>query len=153
MGIRYRGDEWIYFSDPNVNRSLFLAHHEKDSIIDSYFTLSDSLNNPMTVFGFGRSNDPLEASLLTVPQHFTIGLINGTTFASSADTINASYQPLSVTNGAAEQAAPDTPVLVSPAAGATGVGTSTPLIWRSSLRATNYRLQVSTSSTFATHDV
>jgi len=64
------GDEWLYFSDPGLQRSLFMAHHEPDTVKDSYFNYSDS----MTVFGFGRSNDPLEAQLTAVGQTFHIRL-------------------------------------------------------------------------------
>ncbi|MBK7259733.1 MAG: hypothetical protein IPI01_18425 [Ignavibacteriae bacterium] len=63
------GEEWVYFGDPGLRRSLFLAHHESDAAMDHYHNFNDS----MTVFGFGRSNDPLEAEMNTGPQHFTLG--------------------------------------------------------------------------------
>ncbi len=47
-------------------------------------------------------------------------------------------------------AAPSAPVLVSPLNGTTGVATTTTLNWSASTGATKYRLQLSTSSSFAT---
>ena len=33
------GEEWVYLGDPTVGRSLFIAHHEEDTVVDSYRTL------------------------------------------------------------------------------------------------------------------
>ena len=43
------GDEWLFFGDPTLNRSLYFVHHEADELVDSYYPM----NNEMTVFGFG----------------------------------------------------------------------------------------------------
>jgi hypothetical protein len=93
------GQEWAYFGDSAVNRFLFLAHHETDNIEDSYFDLDDN----MTVFGFGRHNDPGHdpTHLLSGNNNtFTIGLANGGAFAGAAKTINGAYQNLNVTQSA-----------------------------------------------------
>ena len=139
------GDEWLYFSDPGLQRSLFMAHHEPDTVKDSYFNYSDS----MTVFGFGRSNDPLEAQLTAVGQHFTFGLLNDTSYTLCRDSINSAYRDLTVTLGSPEQPGPDVPVLVSPVDAATNVSIPALLRWRTAARATGYRVQVATSSLFA----
>ena len=66
--------EWAYFSDPTVNRSLFVSHHEDDTSVDEYWPM----NNLMTVFGFGRNG--ITGMLSSVPQSFTMGLMDGTEF-------------------------------------------------------------------------
>jgi hypothetical protein len=139
------GDEWAFFSDPNVRRSFFAVHHESDALLDSYYNYSDS----MTVFGFGRSNDPLAALMTATPQHFTIGLLEDTSYTKNKDSINSSFKALSIALGSPELPGPDVPVLVSPADGATNVGVPALLRWRTSDRATGYRVQVATSNTFA----
>ena len=138
------GDEWLYFSDPDLRRSLFVAHHESDAIMDSYFNYNDS----MTVFGFGRSNDPLEAQITGVPQHFTFGFLQDTSYTLCRDSINSAYRSLTVTLGTPEEPGPDVPVLVSPTNGGTNIAFPTMLRWRTSDRATAYRIQVATSNTF-----
>jgi hypothetical protein len=89
--------EWVYFSDVGVGRSLFLAHHENDSAIDSYFPM----NNEMTVFGFGRNG----RQSLIQPQkhHFTIGLTHSTDYGSTATTLLSAYKDISVTINSSEQ--------------------------------------------------
>ena len=90
------GDEWVYFVDPALNRSLFLANHEDDTAVDSYAPL----NNAMTVFGFGR--DGISPLLSTTPAQFTIGLTDQTDFDTTARTISDAYQPLVVTVSSAQ---------------------------------------------------
>ena len=138
------GDEWAYFSDPAVNRSLFLAHHENDSGKDLYKSGSDS----MTVFGFGRDEIALEGELTTVPHHVTLGFIQDATFNNCRDSINSAYKSLTIALSAPEMPGPDVPVLVSPNDAATNVGVPAMLRWRVAERATGYRLQVATSNTF-----
>ena len=91
--------EWAYFSDPTVNRSLFVSHHEDDTSVDEYWPMQGL----MTVFGFARSNNPLTGLLTTVPEHFTMGLMDGTEFAQSSKTVYSAYKDMRITKGAAEQ--------------------------------------------------
>lgn len=101
------GDEWAYFTDPSVGRSLFLAHHDNDLLTDTY----RPLQNNMTVFGFGRNETRLRGLLTSVPQRLTIGLIDevgngigdGTGFTQNAKIINSAYKNLSVVKGVAEE--------------------------------------------------
>ncbi|HWP41299.1 MAG TPA: hypothetical protein VNL70_10275, partial [Tepidisphaeraceae bacterium] len=70
------GQEWVYFRDSGVGvsgRFLFAVHNTPDDLEDSYFNLEDN----MTVFGFGRHNNPgapPDQLLTAVPNVFTIGL-------------------------------------------------------------------------------
>ena len=91
--------EWAYFSDPTVDRSLFVSHHEDDTSVDEYWPMQGL----MTVFGFARSNNPLTGLLTTVPEHFTMGLMDGTEFAQSSKTVYSAYKDMRITKGAAEQ--------------------------------------------------
>lgn len=63
------GPEWIAFGDTNVERVLYLVHHEDDEHPDRYY----QMGREMTVFGFGRLRG--EKFLDSVPQHFSIGLL------------------------------------------------------------------------------
>ena len=139
------GEEWVYISDPDLRRSLFVVHHETDDLRESYFNYNDS----MAVIGFGRSDDPLEPLLTAVPQHFTYGFVHDTSFTLCRDSINSAYRALAVTLGSPEQPGPDVPALVSPADAATNVSIPALLRWRTAARATGYRVQVATSSSFA----
>jgi hypothetical protein len=138
------GDEWVYFGDPAVNRTLFFAHHENDSAIDLFKTLNDT----MTVFGFGRDESTLSGELNSVPQHMTMGFINDVSFNACRDSINSAYKLLTIALAAPEMPGPDVPILVSPNDAATNVGIPALLRWRVAERATGYRLQVATSNTF-----
>ena len=89
--------EWQYFSDPTVNRSLFVSHHEDDTLMD----ISKQMNNLMTVFGFGRDTTLIGA--LSGTQRFTMGLMDGTEFAESSKTIYSAYKDLKITTGVVEQ--------------------------------------------------
>lgn len=92
-------NEWVYFSDPNVGRSLFISHREDDTLQDEYWN-----DQYMTVFGFGRDGSPVLTQLLSsIPQHFTIGLIDGTNFTQNSKYINSAYKDLIITKGTAEQ--------------------------------------------------
>ena len=62
--------KWVYFGDPGVNRVLYFAHNEdSDNLYDIYY----NLQNNMTVFGFGRTDNPVTKFLTQVPSHMTIG--------------------------------------------------------------------------------
>ncbi|MCB0124337.1 MAG: InlB B-repeat-containing protein, partial [Caldilineaceae bacterium] len=87
------GEEWVYVGDPNSNRSIFLAHHEDDSAVDSY----KPLNNLMTVFGFGRQNSPTASKMNQQPGYFTIGLIDELSYTPAAKQIRGAYKDLVVT--------------------------------------------------------
>ncbi|HYN45004.1 MAG TPA: carbohydrate binding domain-containing protein [Candidatus Limnocylindrales bacterium] len=93
-------NEWVYFGDPGVNRSLFTAHHEDDTSMDTYWPFK---TNVLTVFGFGRTDNPAKGYLSTVPQHFTIGLMNGTGFSQNSKIIYSAYKDLTITKSGAEQ--------------------------------------------------
>ncbi|VVB55280.1 Carbohydrate binding domain protein [uncultured archaeon] len=94
------GNEWAYFSDPAVNRSLFAAHHEDDTSKDTYWPFKTDI---LTVFGFGRTDNPAVGYLSTVPQHFTIGLMNGTEFPQNSKIIYSAYKDLTITKSIAEK--------------------------------------------------
>jgi hypothetical protein len=94
-------EQWVYFGDAAANRFFYLAHHEADELEDSYF----NLDNRMTVFGFGRRNNPgaEPTRLLTAtPNTFTIGLGAGGAFADARLKINGAYQFLA-SSGSAPQ--------------------------------------------------
>ncbi len=89
------GEEWVYFGDPVVGRSLYTINHQDDTAVDSYFPL----DGQMTVFGFGR--DGISSYLNQAPAQFTIGLADTTAFTQTAVSIRAAYKPLTVTTGTA----------------------------------------------------
>ncbi|CUS02627.2 protein of unknown function [Candidatus Promineifilum breve] len=86
------GDEWLFVTDPNVGRSLYLAHHQSDSKVDGY-TADD--NGKMTIFGFGRSGG--QRLLDSLPQQFTFGFTNETNLSGVEPVVDAAYQPLTLT--------------------------------------------------------
>jgi hypothetical protein len=86
------GEEWAFFSDPNVGRSLYLIHHEEDNLVDNYFPMTG-----MTVFGFGRDgNTPL---LSGTGRQFTIGLADTIAINSIAPVIRGAYKAVTVSIG------------------------------------------------------
>jgi hypothetical protein len=91
------GEEWVYFADPTVGKSLFLAHHEDDSAFDSY----RPMNGQMTVFGFGRKQTGLNSYMDQAPAHFTIGLIDQTSYGAAAVLINSAIKPLDMASSGA----------------------------------------------------
>ncbi len=141
-------NEWAYFSDPNVGtggRSLFMIHNEDDTATDIYWPM----NAQMTVFGFGRNGT--DQTLLTgVPQHLTMGLMDGTQFAQSSKIINGAYRPMTVTAGSPEQEQVGAPQTLYPAGGATGLPTAVLFRWMAIQGASTYRVQAGLDSTFAT---
>lgn len=80
--------EWIYFGASNTERVLYLAHHEADDQIDSYWPME----HHMTVFGFGRNS--LEKFMTRTPAHFTIGFAGTGEFEWTQKVIESAYQPL-----------------------------------------------------------
>ena len=73
--------EWVQFGDPVADRSLFVIHHDDDGETDSYSTLQDE----MTVFGFGRSG--LSRHLTGNDRTFTVGLLDTADPSAAATTI------------------------------------------------------------------
>ncbi|MBI1878025.1 MAG: hypothetical protein HYR94_07330 [Chloroflexi bacterium] len=95
--------EWVYFGDSDVNRVIFQAHHEDDSIVDSY----RQMENNMTVFGFGRKLTGTTRFLTQVPAHFTIGFAESST--SAPNVINSAFRDLVVLLGQPEALPPPGP--------------------------------------------
>lgn len=87
------GGEWLYFSDPLKQRSLYFAHHEQDTLVDSYW----AMNKEMTVFGFGREG--IIPLMNQIPASFTMGFADQTDYEQLQGTINAAYRDLAVTVG------------------------------------------------------
>lgn len=64
--------EWMAFGDEDVQRVLYLLHHEDDEFPDNY------VSRPyMTVLGFGRSE---KNKYLHKPQKFSLGFIESDTY-------------------------------------------------------------------------
>jgi hypothetical protein len=75
--------EWIAFGDQSSPRSIFLLHHDDDTHIDTFY----QMDKAMTVFGFGRKR--IKKFLDTVPQHFSIGIVETTTHEKIAETMDS----------------------------------------------------------------
>ncbi|HVL93799.1 MAG TPA: LamG-like jellyroll fold domain-containing protein [Acidimicrobiales bacterium] len=90
------GDEWAYFSDVALNRSLFAANHTDDGAVDSY----RQQNGQMTVFGFGRLD--LTPYLRGVGRRYTVGLLDSTAVGATGAAVRAAYKDLAVAVGAAK---------------------------------------------------
>jgi hypothetical protein len=89
--------EWVYFGDRELDRVLFLAHHEYSEEVDEYWHFGDG---GMTVFGFGRG--PREVAwqrLEKVPAHLTIGFVESTDFREIEKVILSAYRPIEVKVG------------------------------------------------------
>jgi hypothetical protein len=82
--------EWVCFGAGNVDRVLYLVHHEADQEIDSYWPMEHN----MTVFGFGRLG--LEKYMRRVPAQFTVGFAPDGTFDAARAAIDAAFRPLHV---------------------------------------------------------
>lgn len=74
--------EWIAFGDRQLNRSLFLLHHQDDDQTDRFY----QMQKKMTVFGFGREG--LDKYLTDVPRSFSIGLLEITDHESISSRMN-----------------------------------------------------------------
>jgi regulation of enolase protein 1 (concanavalin A-like superfamily) len=90
------GDEWVFFGDPGVGRSLYVVNHQDDSISDSY----RAMDGVMTVFGFGRTG--LSADLDHVPGQYTVGLVDSVATSTVGEALARETEPVAVTVGAAE---------------------------------------------------
>ncbi len=82
--------EWLYFGASNVERVLYLVHHEADAEIDSYWPMEHN----MTVFGFGRLG--LEKFMTQVPARFTVGFAEDRAFDRVQATIDSAFRPLTI---------------------------------------------------------
>lgn len=113
------GEEWVYFTDPSLDRSLYVVHHQQDEIVDSY---TPDENGKMTILGFGRSAN--SRFLTGLPAEMTFGLVDETSFEGVAAAINNAYKPLSYTLDAAERS-PEPPT-ATPTQTPTETPTETP---------------------------
>ena len=82
--------EWLYFGTRDLDRVLYLIHHEHDDAIDSYWPMEHN----MTVFGFGRLN--LNKYMVLTPAHFTIGFAEIGNFTSVSTMIDSAFRPIAV---------------------------------------------------------
>jgi hypothetical protein len=142
-------EEWVYFSDPNVNRSLFLFHEENDHINDQYYAMTSvapPLDGKMTVFGFGRHSYFMD--LYVTPQHFTYGIVDGTSFTPTAALIRSAGGELTATVGTPEQIQLAPVTLVAPPNGALNQSRTPRLLWRAYPTATRYRVQIARDTLF-----
>ena len=85
------GDEWVFVTDSNLGRSLYLAHHQEDTKVDGYY----ADGSDMTVFGFGRSGN--SRSLNGLPRQFTFGFVDATGINGVRPAVEGAYKPLVVT--------------------------------------------------------
>jgi hypothetical protein len=148
------GEEWAYFGDPNVNRSLFLFHEEGDNIVDQYFgmtTVGPPLDGKMTVFGFGRQATRMY--MYNTPRHFTYGIVDGTEYAPTAALIRSAGGLPSATLGQPEKLEMAPATLLSPPDGSTQQSRNPRLTWRAYPLASGYRLQVARDTTFTLSDI
>jgi hypothetical protein len=144
-------NEWVYFSNPNEvsgGRSMFVVHNEDDTATDIYWPMyPPTWTGHMTVFGFGRDGSD-NALLSGVPQHFTMGLMDGTQFAQCSKLVYGSYKPMTVSAGSPEQQL-TAPQALYPASGSTGLPSTVSLAWARLAGATSYHVQAGLDSTFA----
>ncbi|MBP6016025.1 MAG: hypothetical protein KA586_04835 [Candidatus Promineofilum sp.] len=124
-GESWSGDlidqEWVYFTDPVVGRSLYVLHQPDDTLVDSYAP-SDKV---MTILGFGRSIN--SRFLRELPQYFTIGLVDQTDLEGVAARIYDADKPLGLTVGQTEKGPePTATPTYTPSATPTETETPTP---------------------------
>ncbi len=102
------GEEWAYFGDPGVDRSLYVANHQQDNSVDSYYAMDGN----MTVFGFGRTG--ITSSLTGTGRSFSVGLADGVDRAGVSGRISAAVRPVTVALGAPSTTAPPTTTTTAP---------------------------------------
>jgi hypothetical protein len=83
------GEEWVYFTDPPLGRSIFVIHHQQDELVDSY---TPDNNGLMTILGFGRSG--VGRFLTTLPRELTIGLVDKTSIEEVTAVVHNAYKPI-----------------------------------------------------------
>ena len=112
-------EEWVYFTDPTVGRSLFAHHLPDDALLDSY--TPNGTIDPMTILGFGRSAN--SRFLTQVPQTLTIGLVDETDLAGVAARIDDADKPLVIALNVTERGPEPSP---TPTDAPTKTPTATP---------------------------
>ena len=99
------GQEWLYFRDSAVDKSMYFVHNTPDSLKDSYYRMDQ--NGSMTVFGFGRDNDAggADHAKMTAQNNvFTFGIANGGgDFNATSALINGVYRPMTTTTGSGQK--------------------------------------------------
>jgi len=85
------GDEWVFVSDTDLGRSLFLIHHLEDTKVDGYYPDGTA----MTVFGFGRNGN--QRLLSGLARQFTFGFVDATAINGVRPVVNGAYKPLTIT--------------------------------------------------------
>ena len=65
---------WVAFGDPACGRLLILGAHTPEAVTDTYWPKGGE--GGMTVFGFGREDEPRHAQLAAVPAHFSFALVD-----------------------------------------------------------------------------
>ena len=121
------GEEWVYFTDPALGRSLFMIHHQEDDKVDSYRPSSPT--PAMTIFGFGRDRT-VGRYLTGADRQLSFGLVDRSLFNDVQTTVRDVYKPLNISKGTPEinpafQLTPSATV-VPPTATATRTPTNTP---------------------------
>ena len=103
--------EWAYFSDPTVDRSLFVSHHEDDTLRDEYHPM-DGL---MTVFGFGRKEFTYGRYFVNRSTKIHNGSYGHNRIRTSAQrAFYSAYKDLKITKGVVEQIDnSDAPVIIT----------------------------------------
>lgn len=109
------GEEWVYFTDPALSRSLFMIHHQEDELPDLY--RPSTPDAVMTVFGFGRSGSTRH--MTATNQQLSFGLVNEAAFNDVRDAIHDTYKPLGTAIGAPVSQTGPTPTATVPTPTAT----------------------------------
>lgn len=94
------GEEWAYFADSSLDRSLFMVNNDDDNVVDSYRTQYEA-GSAMTVFAFGRNGDI--SSLHGTPKRFSFGLTDSRDFATTRGVIRGAYTDLLIGKGTSEK--------------------------------------------------
>lgn len=84
--------EWVYFGDKKCDRVLYLIQHQDDEALDQFW----SMENNMTVFGFGRQYRCCDRYLTAVPAKLSIGFAETNRFPEIRRIVDSTLQPLRV---------------------------------------------------------
>lgn len=103
-------NEWAYFADKTLGRSLFLLHDANDTVPDAY-ALQLGNTSSMTVFGFGRVGNSRYFS--SVPQEFYVGLVETTAKATVQKYVESARNDVVAELGVAEEGVQDVTLSVS----------------------------------------
>ena len=93
--------KWVYFGDANLDRVLYLLHHQDYDAQDVFWHFGEG---GMTVFGFGRGPhiEGQWQQLTGLPAHFSIGFAEDGSFDAARKMIEAIYKPLRIRVGTPE---------------------------------------------------